>query len=133
MVIAIKPTTFMNISGKALQAVTGFYKLQLEHVAVIHDELDIEFGDIRTRYGGSSAGHNGIKSISESIGEEYGRIRIGIGPKAPPQIDSADFVLQKFSDNQLKQMANLKRETLAILSEFVYNRTLNKETRNFLI
>ena len=133
MVMAIKPTTFMNLSGQSVQAVANFYKLQLEHIVVIHDELDIDFGNIRTKYGGSSAGHNGIKSISELIGEDYGRIRIGIGPKTPPQIDSTDFVLAKFTTEEQDQMLNLKRETLAIISELIYNRTLNKETRNFIV
>src|SRR6266545_3068400 len=72
-VIIIKPTTLMNLSGGAVQAVVHFYKLSPEHVIVVHDELDIPFGQIRTRVGGSSAGHNGIKSISEQIDEQFGR------------------------------------------------------------
>src|SRR5690606_7475608 len=63
-VIAIKPTTFMNLSGEAVQAVTQFYKISLDNIIVIHDELDINFGNIRLRKGGGSAGHNGIKSIA---------------------------------------------------------------------
>ncbi len=132
-VIVTKPTTYMNLSGESVQATFGFYKLQLNHVLVVHDELDIKFGQIRTRYGGSPAGHNGIKSISNMIGEDYGRIRIGIGPKIPEAIDSADFVLQRFNEKELKQMENLKRETVAILSEFIYNKNLTQETRTFIV
>lgn len=132
-VIVTKPTTYMNLSGESVQAILGFYKLQLNHVLVVHDELDIKFGQIRTRYGGSPAGHNGIKSISNMIGEDYGRIRIGIGPKIPEAIDSADFVLQRFNEKELKQMENLKRETVAILSEFIYNKNLTQETRTFIV
>ncbi len=132
-VLAIKPTTFMNLSGEAVQAVSNFYKVQLERTVVVHDELDIPFGQIRTRKGGSSAGHNGIKSVTQYVGEDYGRIRIGIGPKTPEQIDSADFVLQKFSKIELEHMPELVREVNAILSELVYGAELPNETRSFLI
>ena len=132
-IIAIKPTTYMNLSGEAVSLVLAFYKAQPAHTVVIHDELDIDFGNIRTRYGGSDAGHNGIKSVTERIGEDYGRIRIGIGPKKPAKIDSADFVLQKFSASELKQINNLKKECTAILSEFVYNKNLIAETRSFIV
>ncbi len=132
-VIAIKPTTYMNLSGEAVSLVINYYKAVTEHVVVIHDDLDVEFGNIRTRYGGGSAGHNGVKSISSKIGEEYGRMRIGIGPKKPAQIDSADFVLQKFSEDERKQMDNLKRESSAILSEFIYAKSLMSDTRTFIV
>jgi PTH1 family peptidyl-tRNA hydrolase len=132
-VIAIKPNTYMNLSGESVASVVGFYKAAFEHLVVVHDELDINFGQIRTRIGGQDAGHNGIKSISEHIGESYGRIRIGIGPKKPPEIDSADFVLQKFQDDEVKQLTNLKMECTAILSEFIYNKSLMTETRSFIV
>lgn len=132
-VIAVKPTTFMNLSGEAIQAVAGFYKISPEHIAVIHDELDIDFGQIRLRVGGSSAGHNGIKSITKHLGEGYGRIRIGVGPKKPARIDSTDFVLQKFSDGEQKQLPNLTKEVNAILSEYLYGAELPHDTRNFLV
>jgi PTH1 family peptidyl-tRNA hydrolase len=132
-VYAIKPTTFMNNSGDAVQAVTSFYKISPEHIAVIHDELDIDFGQIRLRMGGSSAGHNGIKSITEHLSEGFGRIRVGIGPKKPAKMDAADFVLQKFSKTEQEQLGNLAQESSAILSEFVFNNTLPQETRSFLV
>lgn len=133
-VYAIKPTTFMNLSGEAVQAVMNFYKISPDFITIIHDELDINFGQIRLRIGGSSAGHNGIKSVSQLIGEQYGRIRIGIGPKSPAQMDSADFVLQKFSSDELDQLANLAKETGAILTEFIYSgQALPTETRMFII
>ena len=132
-VIAAKPTTYMNLSGDSARLIVNFYKTQLSHIAVIHDDIDVEFGNIRTRYGGSDAGHNGIKSISSVLGEDYGRVRIGIGPKQPPEIDSADFVLQKFNANESKQLDNLRRETAAIMSEFIYSKSLMSETRSFLV
>lgn len=132
-VIAIKPTTFMNLSGEAVQAVASFYKIHPENVLVLHDELDIDFGQIRLRKGGSAAGHNGIKSVSQHIGEDYGRIRIGIGPKAPEQTKSEDFVLQKFSKTELEQLPNLTREVVAILSEYIFGGQLPHETRSFIV
>jgi PTH1 family peptidyl-tRNA hydrolase len=132
-VIAIKPTTMMNLSGEAVQAVMNFYKIQPEHVVVLHDELDIDFGQIRLRMGGSSAGHNGIKSISQHVGEDYGRVRIGIGPKAPTRMSSEDFVLQNFNEAEQSQLPNLKQEVNAVLSEFIYGGQLPNETRSFLV
>lgn len=132
-VIVIKPTTLMNRSGPAVQAVQGFYKIGLEHVIVVHDELDIPFGQIRLRVGGGSAGHNGITSVSDSIGEDYGRIRIGIGPKTPTEIDSADFVLQSFNPDEQMQLSNLTKEVTAILTEYIYGGLLPHETRSFIV
>jgi PTH1 family peptidyl-tRNA hydrolase len=132
-VIAIKPQTFMNLSGEAVQTASAFYKVHPESILVIHDDLDITFGQIRLRMGGSSAGHNGIKSVSQIMGEGYGRIRIGIGPKQPPEIDSTDFVLQKFTSDEEKQLPNLTREVNAVLIECIYSGQLPTETRNFLI
>lgn len=131
-VFICKPTTFMNLSGEAVQAVAHFYKIQPEHTIVVHDELDIDFGQIRMRMGGSSAGHNGVKSVTKHIGENYGRIRIGIGPKNPEQIESADFVLQKFNSHETELLPKLKREVSAILSELAYGASLTSETRSFL-
>ncbi|HET8670769.1 MAG TPA: aminoacyl-tRNA hydrolase [Candidatus Saccharimonadales bacterium] len=131
--IVIKPTTFMNLSGEAVQAVVHFYKINPNYIVAVHDELDIPFGQIRMRVGGSSAGHNGIKSIAQAIGEQFGRIRIGIGPKLHDQQDSADFVLASFTSEQEAQIKNLTREVSAILSEFVYGGQLPHETRSFIV
>ena len=132
-VIAIKPTTLMNLSGQAVQAASHFYKVADTNTVVVHDELDIPFGQIRLRVGGAAAGHNGIKSVSQAIGENYGRVRIGIGPKRPEQIDSADFVLQAFDVQEQEQLGNLAKETTAILTEYIYGSQLPHETRSFLI
>lgn len=132
-IIAIKPTTFMNLSGEAVRAVIDFYKIPISNVVVIHDELDIDFGQIRLRIGGSSAGHNGIKSVTQHITEAYGRIRIGVGPKNPEQIKSEDFVLQKFSNAEIAQLPNLAQELNAILTEYIYGGELPHDTRNFIV
>lgn len=132
-VILCKPTTMMNLSGAAVQATVHFYKVDPGAIVVVHDELDINFGQIRTRNGGSAAGHNGIKSLIEHLGANFGRVRIGIGPKRPEQIDSADFVLAKFSDQEQKQLKNLLQESSAILTEFIHSASLAEETRTFLV
>ncbi len=133
-VILAKPTTLMNNSGQTLQAVQHFYRIDNSKTLVIHDELDIDFGQIRTRQGGGPAGHNGIKSIIENGGEETQRLRIGIGPKKPPQIDSTNFVLAKFDKVQQEQLDNLYRETSSLLTEYIYsNGQLAADTRSFII
>ena len=133
-VIAIKPTTFMNLSGEAVQAVASFYKIPLDTILVIHDELDVDFGNIRLRQGGRSAGHNGIKSVTQHIGEGYGRVRIGIGPKKPARMPSESFVLQDFSDQEQEQLPNMTREVNAVLSEYIFgNQELPQDTRSFLV
>jgi PTH1 family peptidyl-tRNA hydrolase len=132
-VILAKPTTFMNLSGEAVQAVANFYKVPPQQILVVHDELDIPFGQIRTRMGGGSAGHNGVKSVTQHITENYGRVRIGIGPKEPEQMDSADFVLAKFSKEQQESMPALLKEARAIITEFIFGTDLAAETRSFIV
>ncbi|MCL2537908.1 MAG: aminoacyl-tRNA hydrolase [Alphaproteobacteria bacterium] len=109
--IFVKPQTFMNLSGRAVQQLMTFYKIPLENLAVIHDELDLPVGAVREKTGGGSAGHNGIRSIDAAVGKEYARIRIGIGHPRDvsaqccgkcSQIDPADWVLGKFADAELK-------------------------------
>jgi len=132
-IILVKPTTFMNESGKAVQAVQTFYKVALGQVVVVHDELDIPFGQIRMRIGGSDAGNNGIKSIIQQSGEEFGRVRVGIRNTLAEKADSKDYVLGKFTKDEQSKLPDLLRETSAILSEYIHGQPLASETRSFLI
>jgi peptidyl-tRNA hydrolase, PTH1 family len=132
-VIIIKPTTLMNLSGEAVQEAMHYFKVELTRVLVVHDELDIPFGQLRMRTGGSDAGHNGIKSVTQHMGDAYGRVRVGIGPKTPEGIDSADFVLQRFSEQELGHMKDLTQEVNAIINEFIFGGELHAETRTFII
>ena len=108
-IILAKPQTYMNNSGDAVGPLMAFYKIPLENIIVIHDDMDLKLGTMREKVGGSSAGHNGIKSIDNAIGNEYKRIRIGIGH--PKDFDSplnpVDWVLGKFNDEQLKQIESV--------------------------
>jgi len=116
-VILIKPTTMMNLSGEALQRVQQFYKISNNDVISVYDELDVHFGTIRVRSGGGSAGHNGVKSLIQHTGGEFDRVRIGIGPKTHKQMDSADFVLQDFSEQQHEVLNKILREACALIDE----------------
>ncbi|HWA77801.1 MAG TPA: aminoacyl-tRNA hydrolase [Polyangiaceae bacterium] len=94
----LKPLTFMNESGRSVQAAVQLYKVPLASLFVVHDELDLPFGDLRLKQGGGDGGHRGLRSITGCIGAEYVRLRFGIG-RPPPDFrgDPADFVLQGFS------------------------------------
>ena len=118
-VYAIKPLTFMNNSGTCIRELIEYFKIEAEDVIVFHDDLDIEFGKIKAKFGGSSAGHNGIASIDKFIGKEYSRVRIGIG-KPKDGIEVADYVLQNFNDDEVvgmeKTLTNIT-ESISILVE----------------
>jgi peptidyl-tRNA hydrolase, PTH1 family len=131
-VIAVKPNTFMNLSGEAVQAVSHFYKIQPQQIVVVHDELDIPYGQIRTRNGGGAAGHKGVKSLIQHIGEECDRIRIGINGAKPLSMESADYVLEHFSKAEAEHIAGLKKEVIAILTEYVYSGSLTPTTYDFI-
>ena len=111
--ILAKPQTYMNNSGVAVLALMTFYKVPLENLIVIHDDMDISVGNCREKIGGSSAGHNGIKSIDANVGREYRRIRIGIGHPRDfgLPIDAADWVLGRFTVEQRKQIDKVISES----------------------
>ncbi len=130
-VVLCKPMTFMNLSGEAAQRVQHFYKVPNDNLVVVHDELDMPFGQIRMRIGGSSAGHNGIKSLTQHIGDTFGRVRIGIG--ADTIMSGSDFVLAKFNKDEIAHLSGLTREVTSILTEYIYSNKLAPETRNFIL
>ena len=116
-VYAIKPLTFMNNSGICIRELIEYFKIEAENVIVFHDDLDIDFGKIKAKFGGSSAGHNGIESIDKFIGKDYSRIRIGIG-KPKKNSDVVDHVLKDFDEEEikdLKKITNNITESLSIL------------------
>jgi PTH1 family peptidyl-tRNA hydrolase len=116
-VYAIKPLTFMNNSGICIRELLEYFKIDAEDVIVFHDDLDVEFGKIKAKFGGSSAGHNGIASIDKFISKEYSRIRIGIG-KPKDNIEVGDFVLQNFDDDEMTELEKITKnitESLDIL------------------
>ena len=118
-VYAIKPLTFMNNSGICIRELIEYFKIEAENVIVFHDDLDIDFGKIKTKFGGSSAGHNGIESIDKFIGKDYSRVRIGIGhPKTNIQI--SDHVLQDFDEDEktgIEKISKNINDSISILVE----------------
>ena len=110
--LLIKPTTFMNLSGEAVRAVSDYYKIRVEDILIVYDDLSIELGKIRFRQNGSDGGHNGIKSVLQHMGtNNIARLKIGIGPQ--PSIPSEVFVLQNFSKDELEKL----KETLSIAKD----------------
>jgi PTH1 family peptidyl-tRNA hydrolase len=103
-VLLVKPQTYMNLSGEALQRLLSYYPVEAENVVVIHDDLDLPFGRIRIRQQGSPGGHRGMISVTGVLGEQvFSRLRIGIG-RPPPGVEPKDFVLQKFSPDEAARL-----------------------------
>ena len=98
-VVFLKPLTYMNLSGIAVQAVINFYKIKMENTIIFHDDIDLSLGTIKLKMGGGHAGHNGLRSINEKIGPSCIRVRIGVS--RPQENDISHYVLSKFSENEL--------------------------------
>ena len=117
-VYAIKPLTFMNNSGICIRELIEYFKIDAEDVIVFHDDLDVEFGKIKAKFGGSSAGHNGIASIDKFIGKDYSRVRIGIG-KPKNNIEVSDYVLQNFDEDESVGIDKISKDITESISMLV--------------
>ena len=100
-IILSKPETFMNLSGQSISEIKKFYKIQNQNIFIIHDDLDLELGKIKVKNGGSNGGHNGLESISEHIGNDYNRVRIGISHPGDKKFVES-YVLHDFSNDEFK-------------------------------
>lgn len=119
-VILIKPDTFYNETGRSLQAVKQFYKVEPADILVIHDELALPFGTLRSRIGGADAGNNGIKSINASGGETTKRLRIGVGNELRARMGDTDFVLGRFSKDEKEALdTSILPKCLEVIDEFI--------------
>ena len=114
-VYAIKPLTFMNNSGVCIRELIEYFKMDAADVIVFHDDLDIDVGKIKAKFGGSSAGHNGIESIDKFIGKDYSRVRIGIG-KPESKISISDYVLNDFNDEEKEKLENITENIITSLN-----------------
>ncbi|MFA1545219.1 aminoacyl-tRNA hydrolase [Actinomadura chokoriensis] len=102
--VLAKPRSFMNESGGPVKGLLDFYKVPLERLIVVHDELDIPFGAVRLKQGGGDNGHNGLRSVTKSLAaKEYLRVRFGVG-RPPGRMDAAAFVLKDFSAAERKEL-----------------------------
>lgn len=127
-----KPLTYMNESGRAIQAMTGFYKIPGTAVIAVYDDLTINLGLVKVTVSGSAGGHNGVASLLERLGNGFTRYRIGIGPKEPAQMDIKDFVLGKFTPpQQLIIDQNLERYVsgLRLVLDHGADRAMNQLNR----
>lgn len=117
-VILAKPQTFMNQSGISVKAITDYYKIPIENITVIHDDLDIRLGEYKIAQGRSSAGHKGVQSIIDTLGtKDFNRTRIGIGVE-DKKIPTEDFVLQNFGKEEIKIIKEIiKKITIEILAK----------------
>ena len=114
-VYAIKPLTFMNNSGTCIRELIEYFKIGVEDIIVFHDDLDIDFGKIKAKIGGSSAGHNGIASIDKFVGKDYSRVRIGIG-KPDSKISTSDYVLNNFNEEEKEHLDKITENIIDSLS-----------------
>ena len=114
-VYAIKPLTFMNNSGTCIKELIEYFKIDARNVFVFHDDMDIDIGKVKAKFGGSSAGHNGIESIDKNIGKNYSRVRIGIG-RPKKNSTGADHVLDNFSIDEKTNVEEVTKSIIESLS-----------------
>ncbi|AII14222.1 peptidyl-tRNA hydrolase [Campylobacter iguaniorum] len=126
--LILKPTTFMNLSGNSLKAVNDFYKP--DHIIVVHDDLDLKLGAVRFKNGGSSGGHNGIKSIDSLIGNDYDRIRIGIGRSGNGVIS---YVLGEFNQEENQKLQEVLEHSKKAALELIKSGDITEISSKFTL
>ena len=117
-IFAIKPLTFMNNSGVAIKELIDYFKIDAKNVIVFHDDMDIDIGKVKVKFGGSSAGHNGIESIDKNIGKNYSRIRIGIG-RPKNNSTGADHVLDNFSVEEKQSIETVTNNIISSIATLI--------------
>ncbi|MEE9533026.1 MAG: aminoacyl-tRNA hydrolase [Acidimicrobiia bacterium] len=126
-VLYFAPNTYMNESGGAVKAVMAYYKVASGDLLVIHDDIDLAFGRLRIQVAGGSGGHNGIRSVEESLGtKEFSRLKIGVG-RPPGSMDPADFVLRQFSKGERSEVEVLKEDAADVAEQWLGNRDRAQE------
>lgn len=116
-VIFVKPTTFMNLSGEAVRDFVKYYKINIDDILVIHDDMDLELGTYKLKKNSGSGGHNGIKSIISVIGDSFSRLKIGVSHNR--LMDTKDYVLGKFSLNEQEKIKSLQKDFNSIIDSFI--------------
>jgi PTH1 family peptidyl-tRNA hydrolase len=119
-IILVKPQTFMNLSGKTVQAITTFFKLKTEDMIIIHDELSLPFGTVKCKRSGGHAGHNGLRDISGKIGSNYHRLRFGVN-RPPAGWDTANYVLAKWTKSEKEQLPSHIDRSVDILHSWCFD------------
>jgi PTH1 family peptidyl-tRNA hydrolase len=130
-IVFLKPQTYMNLSGESVQACQTFFKVKLEDILVLHDELDLPYGQVVLKKGGGLAGHNGLKSLAKHLSsKDYKRLRLGIG--RPKHGDVSHFVLSRFSDDEqidLERYLELGVDAVSSFIDIGFEKTSNKFSR----
>ncbi len=127
-VIYAKPTTFMNLSGEAVRALTDYYGIDLDDILIIYDDLNLDLGTIRFRPDGSDGGHNGIKSIIKHLGsKDFARLKIGVGPQPP--IPSESFVLQNFPKEQHNALKEVLQKSVEAVEFYLGNDMVSAQNK----
>lgn len=121
-VLLLKPETFMNLSGEAVHLAAMFYRIPIDRILVLSDDISLPVGKIRVRAEGSTGGHNGLKSIISHLGsQDFPRVRIGVGAKPHPDYDLADWVLSSFSAEEEKTLVPAIENAAAAVLELIQN------------
>lgn len=118
-VLLVKPHTYYNLIGESIRALKDFYKVENSEILAIHDELDLSFGTIRTRIGGSSAGNNGIRSMISHLGDNFARIRVGTANDIRSDRAAEVFVLAKFSNDEKQQLPQIIDHAKQFVDAFI--------------
>jgi len=122
-ILIAQPLTFMNLSGESVSKIMNFYKIEIQDLLVVFDDISIDLGKMRFRKNGTDGGHNGIKSIISCIGsKEFARLKLGIGP-APPSFAQKDFVLGKFTAEETELFDKLVPSAVNSLEDWIENGT----------
>lgn len=132
-IIALKPHTFMNLSGRAVIEAANFYKIPPENIFVFHDDVDLDLSRVKIKIGGGNAGHNGLKSLDESIGKNYVRIRLGVGKSQNINISTADHVLGKFTQSEMAEVEKINQKISKLIREILsgnFDKFLNNAQAN---
>ncbi|RYE89327.1 MAG: aminoacyl-tRNA hydrolase [Myxococcales bacterium] len=117
-VALLKPQTYMNLSGQSVQPAAAFFKVPVGQIIVLHDELDVPFGEVRLKLGGGHAGHNGLRSLIERLGSpEFVRVRLGIGRPPPAFRDVADYVLSRFDPVERASVPDVCARAVAMIGD----------------
>lgn len=117
--LLVKPNTYMNLSGRAVNYLAQYYKIKNEDILIMHDEIALPFGTVRTRLDGESAGHNGVESIIEEIGKDFRRIRIGIDNDYREKTTSKAFVLSNFSKQEMSSIDEIFKICQTATEDFI--------------
>lgn len=120
-VYLLKPQTFMNLSGNSVVKAAFFYKILPENIIVIHDDKDLPLGKLKAKRGGSAGGHNGLKSIDSQITPNYNRIRIGVGNPEEHHMNTINFVLSKFSKDDMNKISKSFEFVAASIEDLIKN------------